>query len=320
MRQIARLLFGAVAPMLRAVKTSGDLIADRRYAYAVDLAAAGDYPAAVDLFQQAVERAPEWAAAWFALARTRRSANDPAGAAAAFRECLWLDPGDALGASLELARLEPAARVGSAPAAYVEALFNAYAEEFDQSLVGRLEYAAPQLIAEMIRAAKKAPFPRALDLGCGTGLAGEALRAEAAYLEGVDIAAGMVEVSRMKGVYDSLHHAEMHAHLRSPGKPFDLIVATDVFTYVGDLGPLLAAIAERLAPGGLAAFTVEKGGAEDWEVRESLRFAHGPAYIERLAARSGLAVDAVRDIALRKDRGAAIAGLAVVLKAADSGN
>ncbi len=59
--------------------SSGDLIADRRYQHARDLAARGDLQAAADLFAQAVERAPDFASAWFGArggaraARRRRS-------------------------------------------------------------------------------------------------------------------------------------------------------------------------------------------------------------------------------------------------------
>lgn len=302
------------------MKTSGDLIADRRYAYGADLAALGDHAAAADLFAQAIERAPQWTAAWFALAKARRDKADGDGAAAAFRECLRLDPNDLFGASLELARLNPAARVETSPAAYVTALFDAYAPGFDAALVQRLDYSAPKFVADLIRALRPGTFARALDLGCGTGLAGEALRADAAYLEGVDIAGGMLDVARMKGVYDALHHAEMYLHLQSQRGFYDLIVATDVFSYVGDLQPLVSAVARRLAPDGLAAFTVEKAEDGDWTVRESLRFAHSPAYLTRLAGTSGLELVALKDMVIRRDRGADIGGLAVVLKGAASAN
>jgi predicted TPR repeat methyltransferase len=317
-RQIPRLI--ASERMLRQLKSSGDLIADRRYAYGADLAAQGDHAAAIDLFQQAIERAPRWAPAWFALAKARRKHSDIAGATAAFQECLRLDAGDALGASLELARLDPAMRIETAPAAYVSALFDAYAPGFDDALVERLGYGAPRLVAALIRGKRQEKFARALDLGCGTGLAGEAVRGDVDYLEGVDIAASMLDVARAKRVYDALHHSEMYAYLRSRLLSYDLIVATDVFTYVGDLQPLITAISERLAPGGIAAFTVETADDADWTVRESLRFAHSAAYIRRLADQCGLTMIALENAVIRKDRGDDVAGLAVLFQATDTAN
>jgi len=52
--------------------TSGDLIADRRVELACQYRAAGDVPAAADLFAQAVERAPQFAWGWFLLGEARR--------------------------------------------------------------------------------------------------------------------------------------------------------------------------------------------------------------------------------------------------------
>ena len=42
---------------------SGDLIAERRFAYAKAAAKEGDFGAAAELFEQALELAPHWAAA-----------------------------------------------------------------------------------------------------------------------------------------------------------------------------------------------------------------------------------------------------------------
>ena len=53
---------------------SGDLIAERRFAYAKAAAEEGDWSGAAELFEQTLERAPRWAGAWFALGEYRRSA------------------------------------------------------------------------------------------------------------------------------------------------------------------------------------------------------------------------------------------------------
>ncbi|MEQ8934504.1 MAG: methyltransferase domain-containing protein [Amphiplicatus sp.] len=304
--------------MRRPPHSSGDLIADRRFAYAMDLAREGDAAAAIDLIEQAIERAPGWAAAWRELAKLRLARFDRDGAVAAFREALGLDPSDPFGCILELSRLGAALQVDAAPPAYVEALFDAYAADFDQALIERLEYSTPRALAALLRAAQPAGdgrrFPRALDLGCGTGLAGEALRADIAWLEGVDIAGGMVAVADKKGVYDRLARADILAALKEPGEPYDLIIAADVLIYTGDLSKIVAAMAARLAPGGLAAFSIEQGAGADWTVGESLRFAHAPDYILRLAAQAGLETLAAEVSALRKDRGADVDGVLFVLR------
>ncbi len=305
--------------MRRPFRSSGDLIADRRYAYGSEFAKSGDHSAAAELFQQTIERAPNWAPAWHALARARLNAFDRPGAVAALRECLKRDPSDALGASLELARLDAAVTIDAAPAAYVAALFDAYAADFEAALVERLHYSAPTAIAKIVResapSASPHRFARALDLGCGTGLAGEALRRDIAYLEGVDLAAGMIAVAAEKGVYDALVQADLLSHLLAAKEKFDLIVAADVFTYLGDLSRVMPALAARVTPNGLVAFTVEKSEREDWTIVESLRFVHSADYLRRLAAACGLSVVALVETVLRKDRGADVTGLIALFKA-----
>jgi predicted TPR repeat methyltransferase len=78
---------------------SGDLIAELRFAYAKASAAEGDWSAAAEVFEQALERAPRWAAAWFALGEAREKLGDLDAAAQAFRMSLVADPDDAQGAA-----------------------------------------------------------------------------------------------------------------------------------------------------------------------------------------------------------------------------
>ena len=46
--------------------SSGDLVADRRYKWALDRAAKGDFAGAADILAQTVELVPGFATAWFA--------------------------------------------------------------------------------------------------------------------------------------------------------------------------------------------------------------------------------------------------------------
>src|ERR1700721_713010 len=58
--------------------SSGDLIADRRYKWALDHVAQGDLSGAADILAQTVELAPRFATAWFALGAIRDQLGDRA--------------------------------------------------------------------------------------------------------------------------------------------------------------------------------------------------------------------------------------------------
>ncbi len=165
------------APLLQ---SSGDLVADRRFAIAQDLCARGDLAGGADLLTQAIEVAPRFVSAWYALGEARAKLGERDGAIAAFQQVCALDAEDRLGAGLHLVRLG-AIPPGDMPAAYVRTLFDQYAPRFDAALTEGLGYRGPQVLLSAVEAAcaakgRPARFDSMLDLGCGTGLAGAAFR------------------------------------------------------------------------------------------------------------------------------------------------
>lgn len=284
--------------------SSGDLIADRRADYAEGLLAAGEAAAAADLYVQALEIAPQWGAGWYRLGEIRAD-HGLDGAADALERALKLDPADPFGAALrrDLLRGQPLA--DTMPAAFVEALFDQYAAHFDHALVETLDYRAPQLL----RAGLAGRFARVLDLGCGTGLMGAALRDLADHLEGWDISAEMLREAGTKQIYDRLEKADL-GRLDLPVESWDLVTAADVFLYLGALEQIVGWVAQALVPGGIFAFTVELSEDAPVILRESRRYAHSEAYIRDLLAQAGFTPQITRAV-LRMDRGAAIEGLVV---------
>ncbi len=305
--------------MARDPLAAGDLIAERRFAYAKAAAKDGDWSAAADLYEQTVEQAPHWAAAWFALAEAREKLGDLDAAARAFRGTLAADTADSQGAAARLALIGRGDAPYALPPAYVARLFNDYAPRFDVHLVKNLGYRAPTLIADSLTAAAPGRrFASALDFGCGTGLMGEALRDRIVHLTGVDLAPGMIAKARQRGAYDELKVGDAVAMLASgPRGGFDLIVAADALVYIGDLTRLFAAVAMALASDGLFAFSVETCEGDEFRLERTMRFAHRRGYVETKAHELGLQPLLVQSASTRREAGADAPGLICVFERTD---
>jgi len=252
---------------------------DAHHALAVALEAAGRTPEAIDHYARAVQLKPDCAPWQFDLAAAR-GADRPA----------------------------------SMPESYVAQLFDAYAGWFDAHLTGALEYRTPQLLLDMVRQVEPRPDLDTLDLGCGTGLSGACFKPTSRRLVGVDLSPRMLEAARARHIYDELALAEMTQFAAARPQQFDLVVAADALVYVGDLRPLFTAVAAALRPGALFAFSVEAADAADYELRPTRRYAHAPAYVERIAAEAGLRPEGSRQASLRKQNRADVIGWLWVLR------
>jgi predicted TPR repeat methyltransferase len=306
--------------------SSGDLIADRRYQWAIDQASRGDLLAAVEILVQTVALAPGFATAWFALGAMRDVMGDRDGAVAAFRNARDADPQDYHGARLQLVRLNAGEATAEMTETYVRRLFDEYAPDFDRALTERLHYRGPELLRDAVeserRAAGQPPrFRRLLDLGCGTGLAGAAFRPLADELIGVDVSPGMIDEARAKAVYDRLDVAELVQFLdlqAAMAARFDLVLAADVFVYVSDLAPAAAAVARVLPPDGLFAFTLETHAGEGVLLGASLRYAHSADHVRAALAGAGLAPLRLDPASPRTEKGVPVSGLLVIAARADA--
>lgn len=300
------------------LRSSGDLLADRRYRYAEACLAEGDAQACADLAEQAVERAPGYAPAWLLLGRAREALSDLRAARAAYETVLRLDPQDGLGAALHLARLGVADGATLTPA-YLRALFDGYAPRFERHLVEGLHYVGPALVAGVLPA-EPVQFESVLDLGCGTGLTGVALAARAGHLTGVDLSPAMLAQARAKGCYDRLVAAELGAFLDAePARSVDLCVAADVFIYCADLGPVLAGIARVLRPGGWSAFTLQSPEADGPPVRLGAdgRYAHADVHLRTAAQAAGLGLRTLEPAIVRRENGKPVPGRIAALQRTD---
>ena len=298
---------------------SGDLLADRRLAWAQAALDDGDPLGAADLARQALELQPSFAPAHFLLGRAEAELGHRDAAVGAFRQALAADPDDTLGAAIDLARLAAADPLGAVSTGYVRALFDEYAVRFDRHLTRSLHYRGPALLHDAVRRAaslrlRPFAFGTALDLGCGTGLAGEAFRPECRVLSGVDLSPAMVEKARRKNLYDELAVADLAGWMAArPDGAADLVLAADVFVYLGDLGRVFSETARVLAADGLFAFTVQAHGGQGVVLGADARFAHAEPYLRDSAAAVGLDVCLLERCVTREDRGEPVPGLLAVM-------
>ena len=96
----------------------------------------------------------------------------------------------------------------------------------------------------------------------------------------------------------------------------DLIVAADVFIYVGELAPVFAAAHSALDAGGVFCFSAEAAHADnvDHELLASLRYAHSPRYLAALAAQHGFEVVEIVARPIRSDQRSGVDALFVQLQ------
>lgn len=299
--------------------SSGDLIADRRFEWARDCVAKGDLAGAADLLKQVLELVPGYASAWFVLGDVSARRGDSPAAALAFRKVLALDPDDRHGASMHLARIGMQgqdARTQAMPQAYVRTLFDGYAAVFDETLVQHLHYRAPELLMEAIkRSGRPMKFGSVLDLGCGTGLMGAAIRSCCDWLVGVDLSPGMIAKARSKGLYDRLAADDLMHFLGAEAASaahYHLILAADVLVYVSDLAAVTQPVAQVLASDGVFAFTVETHDGEGVMLRDTLRYAHAAGELRSALDAAGLTLLSLDAASTRTEKGAPVPGLVAV--------
>jgi predicted TPR repeat methyltransferase len=262
--------------------------------------------------------APKYAPGHCNLGLALEECGDLAGAIAALREALRLQP-DSGFIAYHLAAVsaqagERHAAMKVCPRDYLVPLFDGYADRFDAHLFQTLRYLGPQLLKEIISEApanERRPLPwDVLDLGCGTGMTGVPFRTAARTMTGADLSPRMLERAARRvmpngsRVYDTLIECDLAAALSASGASYDLILAADVFIYVGDLRDVFAGVRNALRPGGLFAFTIEVwDGPEDYRLLPTRRYAQSPAYIVNVAREAGLHEVRRRESTLRLGEG-----------------
>jgi predicted TPR repeat methyltransferase len=294
-------------------------------------AALHQWPEAERAYREGLQRQPGFADALANLANACLRQQRPDEAAALFRQALALVPTQALWQH-QLAACEPQALPARASDAYLQQVFDTAAGRFDQHL-GSLQYQGPQRVAAAVQ--RCCGTPQAVldvgDLGCGTGLCAADLRPYARQLLGCDLSAGMLERAQQRHCYDSLVQQELGNFLAARPAAFDLLICADTLIYIGELGPVMAAVARALRPAGRLIFTIEslvdveppaatslpdrmpadrQPGPASRQVRLQAhgRFVHHEAHVRAACEAAGLLLGAAEPFTLRIEEGEAVPG------------
>ena len=280
---------------------------------AAALAELGRREPALEAIRRSLAQAPASGAGWLLRATLARELGLLDEAAEAYRQAL------AHGADADLVRfglggVQAEAAPDAPPRHYVESLFDSYADGFEAHLAEVLQYRGPQVL---VGGLDRPRYRAGLDLGCGTGLCAPLLRPRCERLDGVDLSGRMVECARERGLYDEVVQDDLVAFLGRTDRRYDLLVAADVFIYVGALERVFEGAARVLEPGGTFCFSLEAADEpHDLVLRPSLRYAHSAAYIRTLAPACGFELQRIEGQALRIDGGQAVPGLFAWLRRA----
>ncbi len=137
----------------------------------------------------------------------------------------------------------------------LEALYDEWAGDYDADLAA-WGYRAPDAVATRLAARKIDPSRTLLDVGCGTGQSGMALRAEGfTSLVGIDLSRPSLARARARGVYRSLSCVDLTRSLPFADDRFEAVVSVGVFTHVLDGHQLLTELLRVVRPGGWIVFS-----------------------------------------------------------------
>lgn len=144
-----------------------------------------------------------------------------------------------------------------------ERFYDAWAETYDEELAEN-GYVTPRRCALALAAATTERERPVLDLGCGTGLAGVALRSVGfTTIDGWDPSAEMIRRAEARDAYRVLRQIEPDRPLTAPAGSYAAIIAVGVMS--PGLAPpeALDQCLRLLAPDGLLCFSLNDHAIED---------------------------------------------------------
>jgi predicted TPR repeat methyltransferase len=277
-------------------------------------------------YRKAILIKPNYAQAYFNLGNTLKELGSLKDALGNYKIAIAIDSGFAEKCDHIIATINGLNPLRASDA-YVAELFDGYAKDFESSLVGKLNYKTPTIIADYLKLL--IPFKNIkldiLDLGCGTGLAGEVLIDLAKNLVGIDLSKEMLKLASAKNIYDRLVHSEIHHALNNEqDESFDVIVSSDVFVYIGDLKEIFDGVHNILKVGGFFAYSVEALNSmdniekilssSDYQLNDNGRYSHSSSYLMNLIDPKKFTLHKLKLEQIRLEKGLPVMGYVVVMQ------
>jgi predicted TPR repeat methyltransferase len=279
------------------------------------LLATNSYDKAYICLKEALKLVPDMPAAHYQMGQLMENIEQSSNAIKAYRHCLKLEPdhAESLRAYSDImakkGRLDKSAWAyrrlllqapddaslkhmlkatmkgdvkGGAEKQYVKDVFDGYARNFDDHLVNTLCYRVPEKLENLFKTYSiESKQLNTIDLGCGTGLCGPLFRSCSRKLSGVDLSACMLQQAAERGCYDDLLNCDLVEGLRSYYNCLDLVIAADVFIYVGELSEVFTGCFKALKPEGSLLFSVElTDHPKGVQLQPSGRYQHSLKYLE----------------------------------------
>ena len=152
----------------------------------------------------------------------------------------------------------------------VRSFYDETAGDYDEILLAQVGYVSPSVCARTLARFLPGRQDSLMDLGCGTGLAGEALTALGySHIDGVDFSAEMLALARTRSCYVQLALADLNAGTNIPAGSYAAAVSVGVFgQHV--LPEALDHAISIVEAGGLFCFSVNERAFDDYGFRDKV--------------------------------------------------
>lgn len=269
---------------------------------------AGKEDRAISLYEKAIEIWPNFTDAYNNLGVAYQKQKQIDKAIDCFKKAVALDP--------ERTNLQhlinslSGTNSSTAPEKYVTQIFDDYANNFENSLVNKLNYKTPEHLSDLLDETlpNHQAFDQAIDLGCGTGLSGVAFQRHANHMVGIDLSQNMLDKAKEKKLYQDLIKNNLIDGITQTGKHFDLFFSVDVVVYIGDIAELFDTISKHANPDAIFCLSTERLFEGDYKLLPTGRYAHTYDYIIRTAKQAGLIELAHKESPIRTDNNKPIIG------------